>query len=601
MLKPLNLDASAPWRSRFEAARIVNSDIATRNPRRGVVTSNKDGAYQLYAWDVPTGQLTQMTDFPTGKVGGTISADGERIYYLHDEGGDEIGHYHYKPISGGDPVDISPDMPAYASNYFTESFTGNHYGFAAANQFGFFIYVIDNVRGGEPLFRFESQSLSVGPLLSYNGEIAVIATTEKAKSLHFNLEAYDIQTGEKLGELWDGPGTSVQPVGFARRAGDMRFLATSSASGYPRPLIWNTRTNERFDLPVDDIEGDVTAWDWSEDGRLILLRQMHMAQSKLWLYDAESKQTTALNHPAGTYSKAYFSPDGTIYAHLSDATNAERIIELEMSGAFRRVVLDAAPDQSGIHPQSVTFSSGDGTPIQAWLYTPEGDGPFPTIVHTHGGPTGVQTNRYMPDIQAWLDHGFAFFTINYRGSTTFGKDFQDAILGNLGDLEVQDVVAGVHWLLDEGIAQPDMILKTGRSYGGYMTLQCIGKAPDLWAGGMAIVAIADWKLMYEDQAETLRGYQRALFGGSPDELPEAHKKSSPITYAEQVKAPLLVIQGRNDTRCPERQMEVYEAKLRGLGKQIEMSWYEAGHGAMTIEEQVRQMELMLRFAYRVLG
>lgn len=602
MLKPLNVSANAPWRERFEAARIISSEIATRNPNRGVVTTNKDGVYQLYAWDVPTGELTQMTDYPTGKRGGFISADGERIYYLHDQGGDEIGHYHAKTINTGEAVDISPDMPPYASHYFTECFSGNYYGFQVANQYGFFIYVIDNVKGGEPLFRYESQALSLGPLLSYDGEIAVIATTEKAKTLHYNLEAYDVKTGEKLGELWDGEGTSIQPIGFARRAADMRFLAISNATGYNRPFIWNTRTNERTELPIDELEGDVTAWDWSEDGQYILLRQMYMAENKLWLYNTQTKEVTALNHPSGTYSHAYFTPQGTIYAHISDATNPERIIELGgLTGELKGVVLDASKDQGGIRPRSVTFTSANGVPIQAWLYTPEGEGPFPTIVHTHGGPTAVTTENFSPETQTWLDHGFAFFSINYQGSVTFGKDFQDAIIGNLGDLEVQDIETGARWLIDQGIADPDMLLITGRSYGGYLTLQTVGKVPDLWAGGMAGVAIADWALMYEDQAETLRGYQRALFGGTPQEKPEAHQKSSPITYAEQVKAPLLIIQGRNDTRCPERQMLKYLDKMDGLGKQVDVDWYEAGHASMATDEQIRQMELMLRFAYRVLG
>jgi dipeptidyl aminopeptidase/acylaminoacyl peptidase len=129
----------------------------------------------------------------------------------------------------------------------------------------------------------------------------------------------------------------------------------------------------------------------------------------------------------------------------------------------------------------------------------------------------------------------------------------------------------------------------------------MGRRPELWAGGMAEVAIADWKTMYEDEAESLRGYQRALFGGAPDEVPEATRKSSPITYAEQIKAPVMVIQGENDTRCPARQMKVYEAKLKSLGKQIEVHWFSAGHGSRAQEQQIQHQEKMLSFAYRVLG
>ena len=85
--------------------------------------------------------------------------------------------------------------------------------------------------------------------------------------------------------------------------------------------------------------------------------------------------------------------------------------------------------------------------------------------------------------------------------------------------------------------------------------------------------------MYEDQADTLRGYQRALFKGSPEETPEATARSSPISYVDAVSAPLLVIQGSHDTRCPPRQMIAYEEKMKAAGKDITIEWFEAGHGS----------------------
>jgi dipeptidyl aminopeptidase/acylaminoacyl peptidase len=153
----------------------------------------------------------------------------------------------------------------------------------------------------------------------------------------------------------------------------------------------------------------------------------------------------------------------------------------------------------------------------------------------------------------------------------------------------------------EGIAQPDAILLTGGSYGGYNTLMGLGRWPDLWAGGMALVAIADWAMNYEDSAETLKGYKVAVFGGTPEEKPEQYRMSSPITYAQQVKAPVLIIQGRNDTRTPARSVEVYEQKLKALGKSIEVHWFDAGHFGAGVERDIQNFEIMLRFAYRVLA
>jgi dipeptidyl aminopeptidase/acylaminoacyl peptidase len=598
MLKELDLREDAPWRLRFLAPSVVWTAQASGNPQRGIVCTNKDGIYQLYAWDVASGTLQQRTFQGAGVVMGTISADGQYIYYLHDEQGNEIGHYVRVPFEGGETEDVTPDMPAYASFYITESFSGNAIGFTAANQFGFQMYVHD--KAGKRLFSYENQALSVGPNLSYDASVAVIATTEKSRTTDYALEAYEISSGRKLGELWDGEGTSTQPVGFIPRSGEELYLATSNRSGFARPLIWNPRTGTRRDLNLPELQGEVFPWDWSEDGRYLLMCQLNQAQYQLFLYDLQADQLIQLQHPQGTFNSGYFVGDHII-VNMQDSVSPSRTVELDSKGNLVRVVLQAGTPPQGRRWRSVQYLSGDGTPIQAWLATPEGEGPFPTIVHTHGGPTAVQTDTFSAGSQAWLDHGFAFFSINYRGSTTFGAAFEKSIIGNLGDLEVEDIAAGVQWLLDNGIAKAGMILKTGGSYGGYLTLQSLGKKPDLWAGGMAIVAIADWKLMYEDQAETLRGYQRALFRGTPDEVPEQTAKSSPITYADQIKGDLLVIQGRNDTRCPSRQMEVYEQKLQQLGKSIYIHWFDAGHGSREMKQQIEQQELMLRFAYRVLG
>ncbi|MCB0143686.1 MAG: prolyl oligopeptidase family serine peptidase, partial [Caldilineaceae bacterium] len=131
----------------------------------------------------------------------------------------------------------------------------------------------------------------------------------------------------------------------------------------------------------------------------------------------------------------------------------------------------------------------------------------------------------------------------------------------------------------------------------------LGKRPELWAGGMAGIAIADWAVMYEDSADTLRGYQRALFGGGPEEKAEAYARSSPITYAENVAAPVLIIQGRNDTRTPPRPIQMYEEKMRALGKPVELVWFETGHAgsSMDVEQGIRHQEKMMHFAYGVLG
>jgi dipeptidyl aminopeptidase/acylaminoacyl peptidase len=603
-MKALDLSPTAPWRQRFRAASVAWADIAAANPRRGLVCTNKDGIYQLYAWDIPAGSLRQITDQPAGVMTGVITPDGQSILYLLDESGDEIGHFVRVPFAGGAPYDLTPNMPRYSSAFAAQSRSGRVSGFLCAGpDDGFLACVLS--QGQEPRILARSQRVCNGPVFSQDGEITVIASTERFASIDYSLLAFDTQSGELLGELWEA-GASIEAGPFSPRPGDLRLLATTTQTGFERPLIWNPRTGTRHDLRLEHIPGSIFPWDWSPDARKILLCQLYQARYQLYLYDLETESVTPLAHPPGDLGASqpgYFAAGGQeIWVTWQDASHPAQLVALEAeSGALKRVLLSAGQAPAGQPFRAFEFLSENGDTVQGWVATPLEPGPYPVILHAHGGPNDVQTAYFWPAAQAWLDHGLAVCSINYHGSITFGREFETSIRGNLGDLEVQDLAAARQWLIDQHIARPDAVFLTGASYGGYLTLQAVGRRPELWAGGLASVAIADWVLMYADQAERLRGYQRALFGGTPQEVPEATRKSSPITYAGQVRAPLLVIQGTHDTRCPARQMQAYEARLTELGKSIHVHWFDAGHGSRAQEQQIEQQELMLRFVSQLLG
>lgn len=598
-MQPIDTATDAAWKQRFRIHQTYGQ-LATGDQTRGLALSNRSGVFQLYAWDVVSGDLRQLTARPAGERNGMIAGDGRFVYYLNDTQGDELGHYVRVPFTGGASEDITPDMAPYSSFTITSSRDGRRIGFVSADDRGFHVHIANG--SNERRLLYESAQLIDGLCLAADGAYAVVATNEGMSGLNFRLLAFDTTSGVQIGALSDGAEQSVQVRLCAPTAGDQRVLAVSNHSGANRPLIWNVRSGERTDLVLDELAGDVEPQDWSADGARVLLLQIAQATHQLYLYHLDDHTLTKLAHPAGTFAGAFFGPDDTIFANWQNSTNPQQLVALaDTTGQLARVVLPASDAPPARPWRSVTFPSSGGQSIQAWLAVPEGAGPFPTILETHGGPTYAMTDLYHAGSQAWLDHGYAFMSINYRGSTTFGKAFEEAIWSNLGNLEIDDMAAARDWLVREGIADPEAILLTGWSYGGYLTLQALGRRPELWAGGMAGIAIADWAMQYADSADTLRGYQAALFGGTPDEQPELYAAASPISYAAHVAAPVLVIQGSNDTRCPPRPMRVYEARLRELGKDIEVVWFDAGHGSLDTEQSVGHQELMLRFAARVLG
>lgn len=611
MLKPLQLDDTALWKERFRLPVLFQPQVAHANPTRGLVVSNKASKIiQLYTWDIPTGQLHQLTQRPDGTVEGWLAPDGQSVYYLDDQKGNEHGHVVRVPYTGGVPQDLTAEMRPYTLRGFKISQAGNRMAFMAVNADGYQLLCIDLAADGTPSAPrcvYQSNWETWEAVLAAQGEVVAMQSTARAGGLRrYSTIVVDTTTGQLIGELWDGAAYSVEPVAFAPVAGDFRLLVTSTRTGFNRPVIWNPYTGERTDLPLAELAGELRPVGWSPDGRQILLWHIHQGIEQLYVYDLQAPHLIKLAHPSGSFgdfkATAFFAPNGEIWTTQEDAAHPPRVLALDSStGVLKGTVLTAGQLLPGQSLRAVSFSSSDGQLVQGWLGVPEGTGPFPTILDMHGGPHFMRSNYYDPEAQAWLDHGFAFLSINYRGSTSFGRPFQEKIWGNIGHWELEDMVAARNWLVEQAIAAPDAILLHGASYGGYLTLWGLGKRPELWAGGLALVPGADWLVSYEDSSEALKGALRAWFGGTPEEKHEQYLASSPTTYVANVQAPVLIIQGRHDTRVPPREVEVYEAKMRALGKPIEVIWYDAGHGSSSTAHLIEFTEAMLRFAYRLLA
>jgi dipeptidyl aminopeptidase/acylaminoacyl peptidase len=204
-------------------------------------------------------------------------------------------------------------------------------------------------------------------------------------------------------------------------------------------------------------------------------------------------------------------------------------------------------------------------------------------------------------VQAWVDHGLAVVLVNYHGSSGHGRTWRDALQGNPGFTELADIGRVRDWLIEQGIADPERLALGGGSWGGYLTLLGLGMQPEKWSLGVAVVPVADYIAAYEDEMEPLKAFDRAIFGGSPEEIPEKYIERSPLTYIEHVRVPVLVMAGENDPRCPIRQIDNYLARLSDLEKPHEVYRFNAGHGSLVVDEAIRQTEVMLDFVARHLG
>jgi dipeptidyl aminopeptidase/acylaminoacyl peptidase len=607
-------DKSDAWKERFRIKGMFAPMVAKGNPQVGMVVSNvQTDTFQLYKWDVASGEIKPVTNDPAGFYGGGfISADGKHIFYLQDEGGNEIGQIYAVPIDGGEPFCITPDATPFTLRGTDVSKDGRLIALNPINQDGFQIMLIDCLADGtfgKPRIIFKDQYETWLCLLSADGKYVAAQSTAQAKGMRkYSAIVLETDSGDKVAELSDGVDASIEPITFIPVNGDYRIVATTTKSGFRKPMIWNPITGERTDLSFPELEGDVRPVDWSPDGSKILLSNLNRAIQNLYIYRVDDGSLVKLQHPPGSFGPyggewggvGYFVSNDEIFVNWEDAANPTTLISLNANTGERiRTVLETSKVPEGKPFKSVTFKSSDGTEIQGWLGLPDGEGPFPTLLSVHGGPAVATTDSFDPGAQAFMDNGFAILSINYRGSATFGVAFREKIWGDIGHWELVDMIAARQWLIDSKIAEPDKIILAGGSYGGYLTLWGLTQAPDLWAGGIAYVAIADWKMSYEDASDALKAAMGGWFTTTPDKDPEKFRKSSPLTYIENLKKPLIIFQGENDSRTPARQMRAFIEQAQKLGKPVEIYWYDAGHGGMDTELSIEYQEKSMEFAKKL--
>lgn len=637
------------WEQRFEAARVSLPAWAVDRPARCVYLSNASGTFEVHAWDRDVvgaaGGSRQVTDRPNGTVDGAPSRDGAWIWWFADTDGDEYGTWRRQPFDGGADTDAVPGLAAAYSAGLAFGPAGEVVLGSADDAYGTRIHRMrpepgsaqgdagGDAGGALELIYEDEHSADVGAL-SHDGTLLAIDHSEHGDARHPAIRVLRLDsdpaspggpagpggtggTGGSpvtVGELWDGPGHSVGAIDFAPLPGDTRLLVRHERQGRDALLVWDVAAGTQHELQLD-LPGELSA-DWLPDGTGLVVRAEHAARSTLHRYDLESGGLTPLPTPTGSIGSFAVRPDGEVWFGWSSAAEPPVVLSLPSRPAAETsahasppAVVLAAPGPSA--PSSVpaedVWVDGPGGRIHALLRRPRGGdgapatGPLPVYVDVHGGPTSLDTDSFAAEPAAWVDAGYAVLSVNYRGSEGYGAQWRDALEADVGFTELADIAAVRDFLVADGVLDPARCVLGGGSWGGFLTLLGLGTMPDRWAAGVAAVPVADYPAAYEDEMEPLKAFDRSLFGGSPAEVPDAYRRASPLTWVDDVRAPVLVLAGANDPRCPLRQIENYLAALAARGLPHEVYRFDAGHGSVVVAERIRQVRVALDFADRQVG
>lgn len=258
------------------------------------------------------------------------------------------------------------------------------------------------------------------------------------------------------------------------------------------------------------------------------------------------------------------------------------------------------PEDQLSEMKPIEYQARDGLTIHGYLTLPQGRQPknLPVIINPHGGPWHRDSWTFIPEVQFLANRGFAVMQMNFRGSTGYGRRFWEAGFKEWGGKMQDDITDGVHWLVQQGVADPDRVAIYGASYGGYAVLEGLVKTPDLYAAGVDYVGVSNLFTFFKTIPPYWTPYLEMMYEmvGHPEKDRNWFQEHSPALNAEKIRKPLLVAQGAKDPRVNinESNQIVDALKKRGV-EVVYMVKENEGHGFQNEENRFDFYEAMESF------
>ena len=581
------------WQRRFTAAQTGFPAWSASAADHLAFVSNESGSWQAWAADLSTGDRLPISDEPVGVESVLVTPDG-RVVWWRDDTGDERGLWMASSFEAGAPEPLVPGVPRGWSSGI--SFAGEAVVLGIVTDDDYLAIVAEP--GSAPrVIRTSRKPLGVGREdppgsggMSADGGLVCIRHTEHGDIVHQGLMVLNAGDGTVVARL-DDVDSNLDPVAWSPRPGDDRLLFTSELSAFERPAIWSPGNDERSEVTVD-LPGAAIPVAWWPDGSAILIRHEFEGTFQLHRLDPEGGRTTLVADPRGGIDEAAVRPDGQVWFQTSDSVHPPRV----MSADGAEVLAPAGePPPPGRPYRSFWFENPIGLRVQAFVATPPGDGPHPTVMSVHGGPEWHERDAFDAETQAFVDAGYAVALVNYRGSTGYGIAFRQSLIGDPWFPETEDVIAGLDSLVAAGVTDPDRVAFSGWSWGGCLACLNVGLHPDRWKAVFAGIPAGDMVAAHYASMPEIQAYDVALYGGTPDEVPDLYRERNPMTYVDRAVAPVLVIAGEQDPRCPIEGITPWVDALRSRGVTVDLHIYPQGHHANAVDQQVHHMQLILDF------
>lgn len=278
---------------------------------------------------------------------------------------------------------------------------------------------------------------------------------------------------------------------------------------------------------------------------------------------------------------------GSIVALRSGARTPHQVVCVDPADGSREVLAVGVVAGFAVaevtEPEAVSWKASDDSVVHGlfWKSKTTAVGAQekpPLLVQIHGGPTSQAVAGWVPRVHYWVERGWSVLAPNYRGSTGYGRTYAQSLAGGWGELDVEDTVAGIRHVINEGWCDPERVVVSGGSAGGLTVLLICALHGDLVRAGVSLFGVTDLLGLAETTHRFESRYLDRIVGELPKDA-DRYRERSPITHVERITTPLLVLQGDEDKAVPKAQADALVEALRQRGVICEYHVYEGeGHG-----------------------